>query len=132
MYLVVFILILDRDRRTKNRASIAFDATKETPLDCAYENLVAEMDRVLSRRSYLSYTNDQTSMPPITSQQDYNAYVSNDKSAFNSLHTSRRNIYSISREAAESSTEMGRCIGELNKATATLSHGSSLKKIPKY
>ena len=50
---VLYYLISDRDRRTKNRAAITFDAAKETPLDCAFDSLVAEMDRVLSRRSYL-------------------------------------------------------------------------------
>ena len=41
----------------------------------------------------------------------------------------RRDINSISREAAESSTEMVRCIGEINKAKAALGSKSTLKKI---
>ena len=48
-------------------------------------------------------------------------FVSNAKSL-------RRDINSISREAAESSTEMVRCIGELNKAKAALGSRSTLKK----
>lgn len=109
-------MILDRDRRIKSRASVVFDSKKETQLDSAYDNLVAEMDRVLSRRSYISYHDDH----------NLSSLVSKPK--LNNIPNLRREMYSISMEAAASSTEMGRCIGEINKAKAGLCNTYSLQK----
>ena len=113
-------LISDRDRRTKSRAAIAFDSKQETQLDCAYDNLVAEMDRVLNRRSYLSYHDDHN-FPSAISKPYLNSRIGSDATTKNNPNL-RKEIYSISMEAAASTTEMGRCIGEINKAKAGLYH----------
>ena len=111
-------LISDRDRRTKSRSAIAFDSKQETQLDCAYDNLVAEMDRVLNRRSYLSYHDDHN-FPSATPKPYLNSRIGSNATTTNNPNL-RREIYSISMEAAASTSEMGRCIGEINKAKAGL------------
>ena len=121
--------IIDRDRRIQNRNNVTFDAVKETSLDSAYDNLVAEMDRVLSRRSYITYNDDQSEMPSPISQQNLATKEIDTLQAFNNLKLLRRDIHKISREAAESSTEMNRCIGELNKAKASLGPRFSRNRI---
>ena len=80
------------------------------------------MDRVLSRRSYLSYANDHTitSYKPGPSCQSYGR------------NKSQAHVYAVSREATDSSKEMGRVIGELNKATASLGSASCMKGKTKY
>ena len=120
------ILHLDRDRRTKSRAAIAFDSNKETELDCAYDNLVAEMDRVLNRRSYLSY-NDDHNLPSVTTRPYLNSRIENEAPS-KSIPNLRREVYSISIEAAASTSEMGRCIGEISKAKAVLYNKHLSKK----
>ena len=97
-------------------------------MDSAYDNLVAEMDRVLSRRTYISYNDDHNITQSSIPQQNYPTCTGNEIPFFSNVKSLRRDINSISREAAESSTEMVRCIGEINKAKAALGSKSTLKK----
>ena len=83
------------------------------------------MDRVLSRRTYISYNDDHNIKQP---QQNSATGTGNEIPFVRNAKSLRRDINSISREAAESSTEMVRCIGEINKAKATLGSKSTLKK----
>ena len=89
------------------------------------------MDRVLSRRSYLSYTDDHNIKSSSIPQQNtiFASDTNSDTRNLNQLQSLRRDVYSMSREAAQSSTEMGRCLGELNKAKAALGERFSCKKI---
>ena len=111
------LCLSDRNRRTVNRAAISFDAAKEKPLDCAIDSLVAEMERVLMRRSYLSYRNDH-SIPLSASQPG--SKPNHASNIFTMFPSSQNHVYAISREVAQSSSEMCRAMGEINKATATM------------
>ena len=86
------------------------------------------MDRVLSRRSYFSYNDDHHIIQPVVSQESSGLCIGNDVPFLKSMKSLRRDMNTISREAAESSTEMVRCIGEINKAKAALGTSSSIVK----
>ena len=76
------------------------------------------MDRVLNRRSYISYNDDHNLSSALISKPYLNSRVDNDLTK--NIPNLRREVYSISMEASASTTEMGRCIGEINKAKAGL------------
>lgn len=96
-----------------NRAEVAFDAPKLKPLDVAVDALMAEMERVLRRRSYYSYVDDRSDKPadlrPTAATQ------------WPPTRWPSQYVYPISDlEVEQSNQEVRRVVGQINKARARL------------